>query len=261
MKKLFYTLSLIFFLYSCFSSNNNDSFSGTYLGYWAETQWMFKFYNDNTFKRISEGHFGDTKVTGNYKINSDTIEIFPRHEKSYGSINRFYIIDGDSCIIDIDLRYDYCKLEVLPKEIIDFDGEKLEVLGGSRTRNIKYPQTPVIDTNQVTQLENAMNTILHLDTLQNNLACLGDSLFIANYFEMTGEKTYINWKGQPLRFKNKEELENKNFVEIEDINITDSYAHLSIKIRCNKKGKIVSVYFSIVNKKWEIDDFSISPIY
>ena len=74
----------------------------TYEGYWAETEWKFSFYANGKFKRVSRGHYGNTEVKGKYEIRQDTIEILKGFEKTDGTVGQYYLIDGDSCIIDLD---------------------------------------------------------------------------------------------------------------------------------------------------------------
>lgn len=86
---------------------NGQTFDRTYQGWWATTSWTFEFKTDGTYKRISAGHYGNTTVKGNYKVNKDTIQLLTGFKGTHGTINEKYLIDNDSLIIDLELNYDY----------------------------------------------------------------------------------------------------------------------------------------------------------
>ncbi|MEO6612872.1 MAG: hypothetical protein ABIT05_10325 [Chitinophagaceae bacterium] len=79
----------------------------TFSGWWADTWWIFDFYKDATYNRVSSGHYGFTKVKGNYKINKDTIQLLSGFKNTNGTVNEFYLIDRDSFLIDLTLLYEY----------------------------------------------------------------------------------------------------------------------------------------------------------
>ncbi len=86
---------------------NGQTFDRTYQGWWATTSWTFEFRTDGTYKRISSGHYGNTNVTGKYKINKDTIQLLTGFAGTHRTVNEKYLIDNDSLIIDLELYYDY----------------------------------------------------------------------------------------------------------------------------------------------------------
>jgi hypothetical protein len=86
---------------------NGQTFDRTYHGWWATTSWTFDFNADGTYERVSAGHYGNTKVTGNYIINNDTIQLLTGFKGTHGTVNEKYLIDKDSLIIDLELYYDY----------------------------------------------------------------------------------------------------------------------------------------------------------
>ncbi len=101
--KIFVLILLFFVGTSLFS----QTFEKTFSGQWARTTWSFEFYKDGTCKRTSSGHYGNTELTGNYIIKNDTVEILINRENSHGTINKYYLLDGDSFLIDLNLMYDY----------------------------------------------------------------------------------------------------------------------------------------------------------
>ncbi len=70
------------------------------------TFWTFNFNKDGTYSRTSQGHYGNTKVVGKYKVNKDTIQILSGFQNTDGTVNEFYLLKDDR-IIDLKLLYDY----------------------------------------------------------------------------------------------------------------------------------------------------------
>ena len=108
------TVSLTFL-----SAKSEKKITGYYAGYWAQTSWEYKFYDNNTFWFESSGHFGNTLSSGQYSINQDTLELnsIPtdtiKKEIFYNFKRDKYLIEGDSCIVDLQTGYDYCKTQTI----------------------------------------------------------------------------------------------------------------------------------------------------
>lgn len=103
-------ISILFILVNSFCSA--QTFEKTFSGQWATTSWTFEFHKDGTYKRISQGHYGNTEVKGNYSIHNDSIQL-NHFENTHGTINKYYLLDGDSFLVDLELLYDY-KLNASP---------------------------------------------------------------------------------------------------------------------------------------------------
>ncbi|MCF8255578.1 MAG: hypothetical protein K9H61_13485 [Bacteroidia bacterium] len=95
-----------------------DTIDGDYYGSWADTKWEYHFKTEKTYTFKSEGHFGLTNSYGTYKINHDTLTLNSYSGDSINPIDKpnflkfkdkKFLIDSDSCIIEIANRYDYCK--------------------------------------------------------------------------------------------------------------------------------------------------------
>lgn len=105
---------LIFLPLSLLGQSSKKNITGIYVGWWGTTQWTYIFDKENTFIFNTAGHFGFTNTKGNYHLSGDTIFIksFPKEQqkgKNFLSLNDTLISDGDSCIIDLAVGYDYCK--------------------------------------------------------------------------------------------------------------------------------------------------------
>ncbi len=84
-------------------------FDKTYQGFWADTQWTYKFENDGTFKFITEGHYSFSEHSGNYIIKDSLIFLNPDTDWPMldGVLKtRLKVMNAD-CIRDFDNNY-YC---------------------------------------------------------------------------------------------------------------------------------------------------------
>lgn len=93
--------------------SNAQGIEKTFRGQWASSFWTFEFHSNNNYKRTSSGHYGHTIVEGKYRFYNDTLEILNGYEESNGTINRFYLLDGNR-IIDLEILYDYYAEEGFP---------------------------------------------------------------------------------------------------------------------------------------------------
>ena len=112
---------LIVLILTSFLKVNGQTIEKSYEGFWASTSWIFEFDKDGTYKRISSGHYGNTTIEGNYKINKDTIQLLTGFSETHGTVNEKYLIDEDSLIIDLELYYDY---KLIPTESIFYNSKK-----------------------------------------------------------------------------------------------------------------------------------------
>ncbi|WP_316734869.1 hypothetical protein [Pedobacter aquatilis] len=101
----------------CFGQSIDKTFSG----WWARTSWTFEFNNDNTYKRTSNGHFGNTTYDGEYEMIGDTICLVTGSEQITGIQRSKYLLDKDSLLIDLQLYYDY---KIVGKDIDIYNSKK-----------------------------------------------------------------------------------------------------------------------------------------
>lgn len=98
-------------------AKSDKKITGYYAGSWARTSWEYKFYDNNTFWFKSSGHFGNMFSSGQYSINQDTLVLNSfatdtiKKKVFYNFKGDKYLIDGDSCIVDLQTGYDYCKIQ------------------------------------------------------------------------------------------------------------------------------------------------------
>jgi len=86
-----------------FGQSIDKSFSGS----WGRTYWSFEFNKDNSYKRTSSGHFGNTSYEGTYEMIEDTIYLITGSEGISGIQGPKYLLEKDSFLIDLQLYYDY----------------------------------------------------------------------------------------------------------------------------------------------------------
>jgi hypothetical protein len=98
-----------------------QSIDKTFSGWWARTSWTFEFNNDNTYKRTSNGHFGNTTYDGKYERTGDTICLVTGSEQITGIQLSKYLLDKDSFLIDLQLYYDY---KIVGKDIDFYTSKK-----------------------------------------------------------------------------------------------------------------------------------------
>ncbi len=103
LKHIFILTILTTITTCCFGQSIDKTFSG----WWARTSWTFEFKNDNTYKRTSNGHFGNTTYDGKYEMTGDTICLVTGSEQITGIQRSKYLLDKDSFLIDLQLYYDY----------------------------------------------------------------------------------------------------------------------------------------------------------
>lgn len=198
---------LTFSLLTIFSVANSQTIEKTFQGWWATTSWTFEFKADGSYKRISAGHYGNTTVSGSYRLNKDTVYLLTGYKGTHGTVNEKYLLDGDSILIDLNLRYDY---KLLTKSKQNFYN--------SQTRLIKYPQKSTVDINKKKEMEYVLNLAFnsedirkyyHFDKLKNR------KLVIEKYHYLDA---IIKVDSLYSIYKSIDEIGENFYIEFEDIN-------------------------------------------
>lgn len=235
---------IILLLIGCKSEKENDKFSGKFNGYWAETSWQYKFYSNNNFDFKCEGHYSFMESKGTYTRKEDSLFLMPIDSSliKHGVVNSLYLIDGDSCIIDVKLKYDYCKTR-------EWSDQRL----------IKYPQIKTTDSQIVLEVESMLQSALQAEQINEQIKDKSSNLIIENYFELNSDyENQLEIFGQPVIFKSNEEIENegiKNYVQIQDINYNSDFTSFSIIIVPIKPGTTILAYFYKEDEKWKLKSY------
>ena len=142
--------------------------NGKYQAFFYETWWDLTI-SDDKFTYLSSGHLGTERpVTGDYTIIGDTL-ILLTDSLSYH--NKF-LIDGDSCLIEIEMQTDYC----INRPEADF--------WGSRWRDINYPQIKTTDQNTKKIVLWMLETVLNGKEILEYFPDTTKSIVIQEYAEL-----------------------------------------------------------------------------
>lgn len=110
IKNRFQFSIILLFVLGC-APKKADTFTGLFEGYWGETEWYYRFYRNNTFKFKCNGHYDNLESKGRYRRNKDSLFLFSTDTvlRKEGIINSLYLITNDSCVLDVDMDYQYCQ--------------------------------------------------------------------------------------------------------------------------------------------------------
>lgn len=219
-----------------------QNFVKSFQGYWGSTNWEFEFRRDGTYKRTSTGHYGNTTVEGKYTVRKDSVEL-TGYENTGGTINRLYLLDKDSMLIDLTLRYDY--------------RPNSNHIYMSTVRNVKYPQAPAHGPTQKKDLETVLALVFNANEVKGYIPfdkLTGGILPVASYYQLN-ETSAPNLQCGKLKvvFMPEEKIESPYFLKVEDINQNPETVELSLQ---GNQGVSWLVYCKKVNGKWEIDRIS-----
>lgn len=230
-------LILILVLSFWTASSFGRGFDRIYQGCWATTSWTFEFESEGIYQRVSYGYYGNTTVKGTYKLIGDTIQLISGYENTHGTVNEFYLMEGDSLIIDLGLRYDYKAIS-----------NKNSNFYKSQRRNLKYPQIESNDEEVTSDLEKVLNIAFnskemrgyyHFDRLKSR------QLLIADYGFLRASITVDELNAI---FKPVAKIQEEFFIEFEDINSNPDRIVLKLKIH----GEGVDIWFIFYTEdgKW-----------
>ncbi|WP_179315189.1 hypothetical protein [Winogradskyella undariae] len=218
-----------------------QNLQGNYSGYWASTNWSYIFDGNGNFEYVTAGHFGFTNTKGKYEIKGDTVYLNAK-KTGKGTLDdkRRMLIDKDSCIIDLRMRYDYCK------------SRNSEFLNSNK-RNFKFPQTKTDNPKTISDLKTVLVSAftnpkvvdyLHFNEMPER------KLIFKSYFELNksnfpklkiGDKT-VEFKHTDLP---------KFYIEFIEINQSKDYIELDFEIK--DEGVSFTMVFDLTNGEWKLD--------
>ncbi|TRZ42196.1 hypothetical protein [Robertkochia solimangrovi] len=218
-----------------------QNLKGNYSGYWASTNWSYIFDGNGNFEYVTAGHFGFTKSKGKYEIKGDTVYL---NAKKTGigtlDVKRRMLIEKDSCIIDLIMRYDYCK------------SRNSEFLNSNK-RNFKFPQTKPENTKSISDLKAVLDSAFtnpkvvdyfHFEEFPER------RLIFKPYFELN-ELNFPNFKigNKTLGFKTTDLP--KFYIEFIEINQSKESIELEFEIK--DEGVEFTMIYEIANKEWKLE--------
>ncbi|WP_108807449.1 hypothetical protein [Aquimarina spinulae] len=233
------TILIFFLILSSFVFGQN--LKGNYSGYWASTKWSYIFDGNGNFEYVTTGHFGFTNTKGKYEIKGDTVYLKAKKTgKGTLDVRRRMLIDKDSCIIDLRMRYDYCK------------SRNSEFLN-SKKRNFKFPQTKTDNPKIISDLKTVLNSAftnpkvvnyLHFDELPER------KLIFKPYFGLNQS----NFPDLKIGNKTVEFQQNdlpKFYIEFVEINQNKDSIEIEFEIK--GEGANFTMIYEITNEEWKLE--------
>lgn len=235
---LFWGIFLLIIL-GCESEQKPNSLEGKFTGAWASTRWTYKFYSNHNFDFKSEGHFGFVEAQGKYRRVGDSL-FLTINEKSLiqsGVVNPIFLIDGDSCIIDDYLRFDYCKTR-----------------DWSKKRSTKYPQIKAESSALISDFESILQQILASEEIKQHFIDTSKNLVLEEYFEININYHHqLECFGKPVIIKNSQEIESekiRNYIRINDTNINSNTTVIYLNVNSVESKQLIIATFKKENGKW-----------
>lgn len=220
MKKTI-VLAVIMFV-SLMSSSAQITINQPYKGYFISTLFEYTFYNEREFSIKTTGDFGNTFTKGHYSITNDTIHTKTNKTTSNTiGLEQIFLLDGDSCIIDLYSKYDFCNQKRFNNIVTQADKSKLCHI--SRARNISYPQIipsePKEKEDLVKLLNNALNHSSVIDFLDKHGLKSPKNIPLASYFVIKKDyEKLIKVSNHEVSILKEEKIKDKIYIKINHIN-------------------------------------------
>lgn len=124
-------VGLLGLITSC--SDGTKYINEQFTGYWAETEWTYKFKQDGTFRFIANGHIDTGEYKGRYIISDSTIFLNPDTDWQTfnGVIKPRLKIFNKECLRDYENNF-YCKgyetIDKLNEKEFEFQSKIISIL-------------------------------------------------------------------------------------------------------------------------------------
>ena len=88
--------------------------AGSYISWFASSQWTYKFKKDGTYSFSGSGHVGYFEIKGEYFLFKDTVYLKTSPKGNYKSWDYdILLVSGTTCLKNISLGnatgYEFCK--------------------------------------------------------------------------------------------------------------------------------------------------------
>ena len=192
--------------------------------------------SDDKFTYLSSGHLGTERpISGKYKISGDTLILLT---DSLYYHNKF-LIDGDSCLIEVEMQTDYCNKR--PDE------------WGSSWRDINYPQIKTTDLNTKETVLWMLETVLNGKEILEYFPDTTTSIVIQEYAELNkladlGLKSH----GTKITFLTEDEINKQGIDEyliIDDVRLGVETGKVDFQVMPEFSTSILE-FFEKVNGRW-----------
>jgi hypothetical protein len=255
---------LIIFIFDFIYKVNGQTLDKKFTGSWAMTFWTFEFYKDNTYKRTSTGHYGNSAFSGRYTIQNDTVELLDGYDNSNGTLNRYYLLSNKYSefgtrpkgrLIDLANLYEYYDngFQYSSSQNKIYHAEITDSLNKLSKAFLTY--VPISEVNSKTKIDlgwcieffdypaNLKKAYLSLPDILDET----DEVFLRNIFDRKGRLVTYYYNGKLPGKLDIEYTDNTNDVK----KITDSKdgANYNFKYDNENKNILMIDYFTRENKR------------
>jgi hypothetical protein len=205
------------------------------MAFFYETEWILKISDDN-FSYLSSGHLGTERpVSGDYKIVGDTLMLLT-DSLSY---HHKFLIDGDSCLIEVEMQTDYCL--------------KRSDEWGNRWRDINYPQIKTNDLNTKKTVLWMLETVLNGREILEYFPDTTKSTVIQEYAELNKlADLNLNSHGTRITFLTEDDLKKQGIDEyliVREVRLGAKTGQVSFQIMPEFSDSLLEFYEKI-NGRW-----------
>lgn len=192
--------------------------------------------SDDKFTYLSSGHLGaERPISGEYKISGDTLILLTESLSYHNKL----LIDGDSCLIEIELQTDFCN--------------KRTDKWGSRWTDINYPQIKVIGVPTKQRVQWMLETALNGNEILRYFPDTTKSIVVQEYFELN-RNANLNLKshGTEIILLTKQEIKERKVEEyliIDDLRLGVETGHVDFQVMPDFSISILE-FFEKRNGKW-----------
>lgn len=234
-------LLIMITLIQCSDKNKTErKLEGQYQGFANETLYVVDLKANDHFEFKINGHQGDIVSSGRYEVRQDTLLFYSDQNSEFLAMDiegEKYLIDKDSCLINIWTRYDLCKN--IPKDIS----------WSSQRRNIYYPYL-VRSDKEKEGVAMAFNLALNAPDIKPYTIDKADTVFLKTYHLLNDDfNSRFDRFDLPVAFLSHDSPAQPT-IEILDINMQDGL--LSISLQQNVPLVQYSVVFTKVGDNWQI---------
>ncbi|TRX61456.1 hypothetical protein FNH22_05220 [Fulvivirga sp. M361] len=229
---------------SCDKQTN--TIEGEYHGFFYETWYRVKLRSNKEFEFKIEGHQGDGSGFGTYEISNDTLTFHLAEGSQPFSMDiegEKYLIENDSCLINIWTRLDLCK-NVPPDQ--EWSSSK---------RSIYYPYKKPVNNDVRDEMNQALFSALNVEDVRSYMPDTVDQVILKSYHEISGQEGFtLSQFGKPVMVKTELEIKQEghgSFLEIMDINIQDD--QMLMLLAYGQTYLNYAVNFTKVEDGWEVE--------
>ncbi len=211
----------------------------------------FYFQTNGVYYTRSIHNFQEGSSKGDYQLRDDTLFL----QDWYSAKTASFLVDGDSCIIDLQTRYDLCNSNCRRDTYVRDDGMEDQESHISLKRSIRYPQIASASMELERELVMLLNSCFEAIAQEELFlsANLSETEFrMKPYFEIREPIIeQLEMAGVSMKVFNANDLEaGWSLIEIEDLDFTESSFQLDAVIEYDRRLS-VSIGFEKLKGEWQ----------